>query len=311
MTFIRFPLKRDHVLQKENAPFLAGKQQAMKKILVPTDFSVYADKAMDFAAAVAQKAGAELVLVHIYDALDYSFADRRALINEYNDAMAAELQHKLDACKSRVANSGYKNVKTILCDGDSDTIGALLTVIDDSNPDLVVMGTLGATGLRTAIQGTKTTAVIARCSVPVVTIPFNYEWKELKKILIATNDADEDAKRFEPVFELGRLFDAEVRAVAFSDARAEAVEMVEHSRTIPKIQAKLQTFSNTHVHVEHLTARDFHQAIQQYIEKDRIDLLVMITHKRGFIQSLFRASMTRQMAYHTNIPLLALHGAPL
>jgi nucleotide-binding universal stress UspA family protein len=284
---------------------------AMKKILVPTDFSIYADKALDFAAAVAQKAGAEVVLLHIYDALDYSFADRKNLVNEYNDAQVAELQQKLDVRKARIVNSGYKNIRTMICDGDHDTIGALLSIAKESQPDLIVMGTLGATGLRTAIQGTKTAALIARCSVPVITIPFNYEWKEPKKILIATNDPEEDAKRFEPVFALSRLFDAEVRAIAISDARAEAVDLVAHSRAIPKIQAKLQTFSNTHMHVEHLTERDFQQAIQQYIEKENIDLLVMITHKRGFIQSLFHASMTREMAYHTTIPLLALHGAHL
>lgn len=42
------------------------------------------------------------------------------------------------------------------------------------------------------------------------------------------------------------------------------------------------------------------------LEEYTIDLLVMTTHKRGFWDRIFNRSMTRSMAYHTIIPLLAI-----
>jgi hypothetical protein len=35
---------------------------------------------------------------------------------------------------------------------------------------------------------------------------------------------------------------------------------------------------------------------------------VMITHQRTMMQEIFKFSMTRKMAYHTKVPLLALHS---
>ena len=94
----------------------------------------------------------------------------------------------------------------------------------------------------------------------------------------------------------------------FSNVKAEAADLLEQSRTINKIQSNLtQQFDNRPIETAHVSGNDFYQSLQEYIETNQIDLLVMVTHKRNFLQSIFNASMTRQMAYHTTVPLMALH----
>lgn len=84
---------------------------------------------------------------------------------------------------------------------------------------------------------------------------------------------------------------------------------MEHSIVAREMQNKLEKqFTGYEIETNHLSGNDFHQSIHKYIEKEQIDLLVMITYKRTFMQNLFNFSMTRRMAHHTTIPLLSLQG---
>ena len=46
--------------------------------------------------------------------------------------------------------------------------------------------------------------------------------------------------------------------------------------------------------------------LKSWIDKNDIDILVMLTHKRSVLESIFNRSMTKKMSYNTEIPLLAI-----
>jgi len=48
-------------------------------------------------------------------------------------------------------------------------------------------------------------------------------------------------------------------------------------------------------------------SINSYVEKEHTNLLVMAKHNRNFFDRLFHRSLSKQMAYHTKIPLLVLN----
>lgn len=279
----------------------------MKRILVPIDFSVCAEKAFNYAVLLAKKGGGEVILLHACDFLHYPFADKKHMINEYNDLKTTELTGRLAKLKDTAEESGV-TITTQLYDGD--VVDSILSVSERKHIDLIVMGTWGATGLETILLGTKTATIISKSAIPVIAIPADYISKEPQNILIAINDAEQDVNIFEPVFLLGNLFSAKVNIAVFSDDKAQADELMEHSRLINRSGEKLKkSFSNTNIEMLHLSGSDFYQSLQQYINNGEIDLLVMITHKKGFVQNLFSFSMTRQMAYHTTVPLLSLHSS--
>jgi nucleotide-binding universal stress UspA family protein len=278
----------------------------MKKILVPTDFSDCAGKAFQYAVQVAGKTGAEIILLHVFHLLKYPFADKKELVKEYNRIKVSELSTALQRLKDEIKD---KTVKITPSLSDGEVVDSILAASKTHDVDLMVMGTLGITGLKTLIFGTNTAAVIKESSIPVITIPYNYELKEIKDILIAVNNNNEDIKIFEPVFILSQVFSAKIKIVVFSDEDAEAVELVENSTVAMQIQRNLRKqFSETEIEKVHLCGYDFYLSIHEYIEEKEMDLLVMITYKRTFLQNLFNFSMTRKMANHTRIPLMSLQG---
>ncbi|MBD0295355.1 MAG: universal stress protein [Flavisolibacter sp.] len=279
----------------------------MKRILVPTDFSAYAKKALDYAVCLARKTGAEIILLHACELIHSPFEDRKVMINEHNLSIETNAYSQLQAMKESIERMDELLVTTRIYDGD--VIESILETAENYRTDLVVMGTLGRTGLKSRIMGSKTAALLSRSEVPVITIPHAFEWSVPERILLALNDPKEDVALLKPAFVIAKLFGAEVTAAIFTGSGEDAVEFMEHSRAINAMQHQLQkVYSPTLVKTVHLSGNDFQEALQQFICRNQIHLLTMITHRRSTVQSLFNKSMTRQMSYHTTVPLLSVRA---
>ena len=53
-----------------------------------------------------------------------------------------------------------------------------------------------------------------------------------------------------------------------------------------------------------LYSNNIEDRLQAMIKEDDIDLLVLVTQKRSFFERFFGTSLTKQMVYHTHIPIL-------
>ncbi len=186
----------------------------------------------------------------------------------------------------------------------TDTI---VVAAKEHNADLVIMGTLGITGIKDKIFGSKTAAVISNSTVPVLAIPLEYDWKMPSKFLLAINHFDEATNIMYPIFDLAKTFHAEVRVAVFTDQDKGAAEFVSDAKEIKFTEEKLrQKNSGVVITAEHLYGKHFEETISDYIDKNSIDLIAMTTHKRSFIGSIFNRSLTGKMTYHLKVPILAL-----
>jgi nucleotide-binding universal stress UspA family protein len=60
---------------------------------------------------------------------------------------------------------------------------------------------------------------------------------------------------------------------------------------------------------------DFHQVavdkidqgIIDFVEEEKLDMLVMMPHRHGLLERIFHGSMTKKIAMQLKIPLLAIH----
>ena len=186
----------------------------------------------------------------------------------------------------------------------TDTI---VVAAEEHNADLVIMGTLGITGIKDKIFGSNTAVVISNTTVPVLAIPLEYDWKIPAKFLLAINHFDEATDILYPIFDLAKVFNAEVRVAVFTDEDKGVAEFVSDAKEIRFAEEKLRRkYSGLVINAEHLSGRHFEESINDYIGKNQIDILAMTTHKRNLIGSIFNRSLTRKMSYHSKVPILAI-----
>jgi nucleotide-binding universal stress UspA family protein len=51
---------------------------------------------------------------------------------------------------------------------------------------------------------------------------------------------------------------------------------------------------------------DFEETVEKYDTTNGVDIIAMITYRRNLCESILQKSTTRNMAFHSKIPILAI-----
>src|SRR5688500_13476947 len=106
----------------------------MKKILVPTDFSKYADKALNYAVCIAKKAKAEVILLHACDDLKNPITGgRKKNMDDKNEELIIELTHKLKQYETSIEQTEGVPVTIKLFEGK--TVASIITASEEYKVD--------------------------------------------------------------------------------------------------------------------------------------------------------------------------------
>ncbi len=276
----------------------------MNKILVPTDFSEPSKVAVFYAAQLAKFLNAEITLLAVVNVntssqtvMKMQRLEEAMMEGAQDDAnqLIAEIREKI---KGEVPIdykwiSGYPIHEKIE------------KFVIDHEMDMIVMGTKGATGLKKVLIGSNAAAVIDNSSVPVIAVPDNASFTGINKIVYSTDlvNVNEEIKT---IAMFASLFDASisvlhvrptdsVKKIDEAEATADLVKQTKY----PKISFAISR--NNHIA----------EAVEEFSIEQNADLLVMFTHKLDFYEKLFGKSVTRQMAFHGNIPMLTFNKTTL
>ena len=140
----------------------------MKRILCPTDFSEAAGPAERQAVALAKVLGAELVLLHV--------ASEAPLWRE--TLGTAEVRKVFESQHKWVSDALAERAVALQAEGLSARslvkVGVpweeIVQAAADERADLIVMGTLGRTGLDRLLLGSVADRVVRRAPCPVLTV---------------------------------------------------------------------------------------------------------------------------------------------
>jgi nucleotide-binding universal stress UspA family protein len=134
-----------------------------KTILFATDFSPTSQKAFEVAAALAQDYKARIIVIHVLEPVTMGFSEFGAYVGPEEDrAQALELLQATKPASPSITTE-YR-----LLDGDPATV--ILETAQETNADLIVMGTHGRAGLTRFVMGSVAESVLRRSPCPVMTI---------------------------------------------------------------------------------------------------------------------------------------------
>ena len=277
----------------------------MQKILVPTDFSATAMKAVTYAAEIAQKTGATIFLLHAMERATDTILEPLAFDIKGQEEFVNERLRLLDTLQKSVAQiyPGIK-IETELTKGT--VISSILDFAEGQQVDLIVMGTTGASGLKEFFMGSVAAGTIGKTKIPVLTVPCSYEMEEPDGILFATSHFEENKNLLNPVVELAKLYGAVIHVAVF----VEEEEALDYMRNVKRLNRYMEylreTFPGIKFKGEVLEGKDFELTIDKYDNKNELDMIAMITYPKNFLERLMKKSATKKMAFHSVIPLLAI-----
>lgn len=135
-------------------------------ILVPTDFSDYADQAVDYAIELATTLEARLTFLHTIHLTPLAMGEMGAMsIVPYLEEIETDAQQRMEALLNRVHQEGLQG-ETVIVHGVP--FQSIIETVKDKNVDLIVMGTHGRTGLTHALMGSVAEKVVRLAPCPVL-----------------------------------------------------------------------------------------------------------------------------------------------
>ena len=140
-----------------------------KKILVATDFSAPSTAALDYATALAERLGASLTVLHVYDLPSYSYPGVAVPVPpEMEREIVKAATHSIHAACERAAKRGVK-IEPLVARGAP--WAEIDRVADDKKVDLVVLGTHGHGKLARVFLGSVAEKVVRTSNHPVLVVP--------------------------------------------------------------------------------------------------------------------------------------------
>jgi|SRR5690554_4967837 nucleotide-binding universal stress UspA family protein len=279
----------------------------MKHILVPTDFSKASEVAIDFAVHAAKYLKARITLLNSFEVAEGNYTDLMGVNREFTNDLITEAKAKINDLRNEFIKKSDSDIDIDTVISIKSLTDAINEVGESKNIDLVVMGTLGATGIMTKLLGSNTSDVIGKTKIPVMAIPADYKWKKPENILLATKQFEKNEAILDYLYELTYLFGAPVKTTVFTGNDETAETYVNHQKELKDYEAYLKKeYRDDTLSSVHLTGENFEETLEEYISENQMDILAMITYQSGFWKSLFNPSLSKQMSFHTRIPLLVI-----
>lgn len=277
----------------------------MKKILVPTDFSKSATIAVETAADIARRAGAELILLHVIEE-----AVGNSLNIEGQVVADAGWEEKLFTMK--LIEKAKKQMAKFTDDSKLDgvkvkqelRIGSpyhgMITIISEKKVDLVVMGTAGHTGLEHMIIGSNTEKVVRTAHCPVLTVHNKPASKEFKNIVYATSMDKQEEVFSRIVRTTQKIYDSTIHLVRINtpgNFQRDAVVKKYMQDFAKKLQLKNYT-------INVFNDINEEEGIIYFSESINADLIAMSTHGRTGFAHVLAGSIAEEVVSHSRRPVL-------
>jgi nucleotide-binding universal stress UspA family protein len=138
-----------------------------KKILVPVDFGEPSNHALEVAIELAKRFDGTLTLVHTWEIPAYGYAGMEAVPMDLLTPLESVASEELESLLAKT-RAELPATTAILKRGIPWR--EILSVIDETRPDVVVMGTHGRRGVGRALLGSVAEKVVRTSPVAVLTV---------------------------------------------------------------------------------------------------------------------------------------------
>jgi len=274
----------------------------MKKFLVPTDFSETSKNAAKYAAQMAAGIpGAKVILINISD--KFTAGSDSSPLTETKKDRRTILQAALAHVAEEMRSLANVEIEFVIEEGSS-LVETLDRYVRHQGVNMIVMGITGASRLEQLFIGSNTLDMVDAGVCPVMIIPPDAQYRPIKNVLFASDFKDvETTVPAVPVKSVLDLFKASLHIVNVdSEHYVDITDEYKAQRV--KLEKILGSYQPEFYFIRQY---DFLDAVSQFTLDKNIDVIVTVPKEHSFLSGLFKTSHTKKLAYHSTVPIIAIH----
>lgn len=290
--------------------------QGVQRILVPIDFSDYSVNACRYAIGLAEKLNAEIKLMHVYynpvvnsmpltDTYYYQ-VNMDEIIREIEVRAKISMEKFYNDLREKIEKEGIQGVKIDYALVRGIASEEIIAESEQYKPEVIIIGTRGQGERENDLIGSVTAKIIEETKVPVLVIPEDaiYQGIATINIMYTTAFDDSDYYALKKLISILSPFEFRLYCVHIGTHDSNIWDRVKMDSLKEKLH---EHYSDYEIHCSIIEDKDFLAGMQEFIREKYIDIISMVTHKRGIITKLLNPSLARKVLFHTNIPFLVFH----
>jgi nucleotide-binding universal stress UspA family protein len=270
----------------------------MKTIIAPTDFSSSSLNSVNYAADLAKASGAKLILLNVVRVPitvsevpmpEPVFEEMIDLAKQDLDDLAAKLTNR---------TKGEIKVSTEIMVG---TVQHQIAEISNrEKPFAIVMDMRGGHNIERFLLGSNTLSATRHLHYPVLIIPEDVHFKNIKKIGLACDFQNTEILPLDLIKNWLSVFGAELDIVHVNRDEKKVKSL---NRKTIHIQDCLSEF---HPQFHFVTSENISEGLGNFTRQQGWDLLIVVPRKHGFF-GLVDEKHSARIIMHEQIPVLSIH----
>ena len=275
----------------------------MKAIIAPVNFTDSSDNAARYAADMALAMEADLHLVHFVEipVSTGEFPMNPYILEELQKSGTEGLNQLWD--KLVVRTKGKVNIYTHMEVGSVEQ--RLEEFCKAKTPFAVIMGSSGPS-LERVLRGSNLSVAIRRLRYPLIVVPDNAVFHEIKKVVLACDLEDIAAgvpvsvsflKQFQDIF--GASFDLINIVTGSQDHQREAEAAFIFSSWKNRLQ---ELYPGIHF----VQSDKVEEGVSNYVNHHPADLVLVFPKKHSLFE--FHKSHAKKIAHNSRVPIMSIHA---
>jgi len=271
----------------------------MRAIVVGIDFLNESFAALKLAVIIAVKANSKIVLVFVnvpdkakpifvtpadklHEEVENRFKD---LVQKYSEKLPAENF----SYQFKEGNTVYK---------------AINAVAEESNAELIVLGTKGKLGLKLFSQSLAF-EIIENATIPVISVRDGARIaNEIKTVVVPIDDTLETRQKIPFSVLIAKLFGAEIHMLAIYHSPVQAVK--ENIERYTRQSAEYLEANNINFVVKSVETKDVVKETIEYCQEINADIVSIMTVQITAVANIWKGSFAEQLIAKSTIPVITV-----
>jgi nucleotide-binding universal stress UspA family protein len=282
----------------------------IKNVLCPIDFFAASERALRYSIGLARNYDATLHVLHVVSPVlpaSYEFSVNTADLVE---TFKKQAEDRMGEVRTDAHNEGIR-VETIVRVGDVDA--ELADAVDQSDADLLVMGTHGRRGFERWFLGSVTERLLRHCAVPILmmsdldadpAVP-----PDLKKILVTTDFSEGTSGAMDYAIALAQEAPASLTLLHVVEqpperkASVEGVASILEEHLDSMVPDSVRDWCEVKAEVVIGTP---YQRILAVAHEEHADIIVMNIHGKGMLERALMGTTAERVLRAAECPVLAI-----
>lgn len=273
----------------------------MKTILVLTDHSFSAFNAARYALSFASTFDSSTVI--LYNSYNYlaNSASELAYISAGFESLKLENKERMDDLQDSLEPFQSSTTLLLTINDERELSEAVREISRDHNVDLIVAGGKNRSAVGTVLVGSSVFDLINKIDIPLLVVPSSYIYEPVMCAVLA---ADLEGVEKLPRTLINKFVDAyRCKLLVLNVSPHEGEINTDEIREIEKLHELLDS---SHPEYHYVTQGDISKAIRDFSDEKFAGLMILIHREHSFIHKLFYKSIEKEMAIHSNVPVLFL-----